>query len=132
MKKHFLIAVFTSLSVAASCLDTLSVCSPSGKICVKTWMEKTLHYRVYFNGMSLLEPSSIDLLLVNGKNFSSNNKIQSHSSKKVNEEIISPVPEKRKKIPDNYNLLSISFRQLYKIEFRVYDDGLAYRFLTLF
>ncbi len=95
-------------------------------------MEKALAYRIDFNGESILDPSAIDLLLVNNQSFSFGNRIKSHSIKKVNDVIISPVPEKRKKIPDNYNVMSIAFKLPYKVEFRVYDDGVAYRFLTSF
>ena len=96
--------------------DTLQVCSPAGKICVKIWMEETLNYRIDFNGESLLGPSEIDLLLSNYPNFSFNNRIKSHSIKKVNDVIISPVPEKRKRIPNDYNEMSITFKQPYKVE----------------
>ncbi len=132
MKKYLLVAVCISFSVTSWCLDTLSVCSPSGKIWVKIWMEKNLKYRIDFNGESILKPSEIDMLLTNNQSFSFNNRIKSHSLKKVNNVIVSPVPEKRKNIPDNYNLLTIGFKQPYKIELRVYDDGVAYRFLTAF
>jgi len=40
MKKYFLFIIFISFFIKAWSLDTLSVCSPSGKICVKIWMEK--------------------------------------------------------------------------------------------
>ncbi len=132
MKKYLLIAIFIGFYVTAWSKDTLSVCSPSGKICVKIWMEKNLRYSIYENGISILEPSEADLLLTNNLSFSFQNSIKSHSIKKVTNEIISPVPEKRKKIKDDYNLLSIAFKKPYKIEFRVYDDGVAYRFLTSF
>ena len=72
------------------------------------------------------------MLLTNNENFSNSNSIKSHSIKKVNNEIISPVPEKKKNIKDEYNLLSIVFSKPYKIEIRAYDDGVAYRFLTSF
>lgn len=132
MKKYFLVAVLISFSITCWCLDTLSVCSPSGKVCVKIWMEKNLKYRINFNGKSILEPSEINMLLANGKGLSLNNQIKSHAIKKVDDEIISPVPEKRKNIRDHYNVMSLGFKQPYKVEFRVYDDGVAYRFLTSF
>lgn len=132
MKKYYLFAIFISFSFGAFCLDTLSVCSPSGKICVKVWMENTLKYRIYEYGNSILEPSQIDMVLSKNPSFSFNNIIKSHSVKKVEEVIISPIAEKRKNIKDHYNLMSILFKQPYKIEFRVYDDGVAYRFLTSF
>ena len=95
-------------------------------------MEKNLKYRIVDNEKSILEPSEIDMILANNNSFSFNNSIKSHSIKKESHQIISTVPEKRKVIHDDYNVMSIGFRQPYKIEFRVYDDGVAYRFLTLF
>jgi alpha-glucosidase len=119
-------------STSAFCRDTLSVCSPSGKICVKIWMQNTLRYRISENGLTLLAPSEADLLLTGDKSFSGNNHIKSTTTTSVSNEIISPVPEKRIKIKDDYNLLSITFKKPYTVEFRVYDDGVAYRFLTAF
>ena len=131
--KSYILAILLILNyLNAWSKDTLQVCSPAGKICVKIWMGKSLNYRIDFNGKSVLEPSAIDLLLSNNLNFSFNNRIKSHSIKKVNDVIISPVPEKRKKIPNNYNEMSITFKQPYKVEIRVYDDGVAYRFTTAF
>ena len=95
-------------------------------------MDKDLKYRIYYNAASILESSEIDMILVNNKSFSFNNSIRSHTLKKETHQIISPVPEKRKNIRDDYNILSIGFTQAYTIEFRVYDDGVAYRFLTSF
>jgi alpha-glucosidase len=132
MKKYLMVGILLCLWLNSRCSDTLSVCSPSGKICVKIWMDKNLKYGIYENGVSILEPSEADMLLSNNQSFSYNNSIKSHVIKSVTNEIISPVPEKRKIIKDDYNLLSIVFRRPYKIEFRVYDDGVAYRFLTLF
>lgn len=132
MKKKCLFVVFIVISLRSYCIDTLSICSPSGKICVKIWMEKDLRYRIYENGLSILEPSEADMLLTNDKSFSSDNGIKTHTIKSVTNEIISPVPEKRKKIRDDYNLMSITFKKPFKIEVRVYDDGVAYRFLTSF
>ncbi|RYG00609.1 MAG: glycoside hydrolase family 97 protein, partial [Chitinophagaceae bacterium] len=112
--------------------DTLRVESPSGRIKVKVWMGKLLAYTVSFDDRIIVEPSFIDLKLDNNRSLSGSNAIRSGSVKKHDEVIISPVPEKRKLIPDRYNDLNISFRQPYKVEFRVYDDGLAYRVSTAF
>jgi alpha-glucosidase len=131
--KNLLLVVFLVCSfINGRCTDTLSVCSPNGNICVKIWMQKNLAYIVYHKGNLIVAPSLIDMLLANGKNFSVNNSIKSVSLKKEAQQIISPVPEKRKIIPDIYNELSIQFKQPYKILFRVYDDGVAYRFITQF
>ncbi|MBZ5856004.1 glycoside hydrolase family 97 protein [Flavihumibacter profundi] len=124
--------VLVLLGTRALSADTLQVCSPSGKICVQVWMGKLLTYQVRQHGQIILEPSFIDLEPVNKPAMSFKAAIKSSAVAKVEEEIISPVPEKRKIIPDIYNKLTLVFKQPYKIEFRAYDDGVAYRISTAF
>lgn len=132
IQKKLLAVLFIFTCLNSWSADTLQVRSPSGKISVKVWMGKQLSYTVSYENKTILEPSLIDLQLENNRSLSINNTIRSSSLKTINEQIISPVPEKRKIIPDRYTLLSIVFRQPYKVEFRVYDDGVAYRICTFF
>ncbi len=131
--KNLLLAIFFILfGLKSWSKDTLQVSSPSGKIGVKVWMGKQLQYQVSYNNKPILTPSSIDFLLDKNRALSSNNAIKSSSVKKIREQIVSPVPEKRRIIPDVYNVLSVAFRQPFKVDFRVYDDGVAYRISTMF
>ena len=130
LRTFFLFTIFLMVNIVAFSNDTLKVSSPSGKIFVKVWMDKQLTYTISYDNKTILKPSAIDLLMENNRALSLNNAIRSSSVKKISEQIISPVPEKSKIIPDVYNLLSIGFRQPYKVEFRVYDDGVAYRIST--
>jgi alpha-glucosidase len=139
-KYRYSIFILVLLSFFNECLatDTLQVCSPSGKICLKTWMAKQLNYYISYDNKRILDISSIDLELENnmalagGNSIQSSNSIRSSSVKQINEQIISLVPEKRKIIPDKYSLLTIQFKKSFKVEFRVYDDGVAYRISTSF
>lgn len=126
----FLFTIVNAKNVWAK--DTLQVCSPSGKICVKVWMDKRLSYSVSNNNLLIVAPSFIDMMLQDGKALSLNNSIRLSSVKKITGTITSPVPEKRKVIPDVYNELSIEFKQPFKLQFRAYDDGIAYRITTRF
>ncbi|MEP6596545.1 MAG: glycoside hydrolase family 97 catalytic domain-containing protein, partial [Ginsengibacter sp.] len=133
MKSYLLTISFVFIFYCSgSAKDTLHVCSPSGKICVKVWMSKELNYYISYDNKIILEPSLIDLVLENNRSLSLNNPIKSSSLKKIREQIISPVPEKRKIIPDVCNILSIAMKQPFRVEFRAYDDGVAYRISTLF
>src|SRR5450432_523575 len=132
MKKHLLFVVLMGCYLYTLAIDSLTVCSPSGRICIKIWMDTSLKYRIYENGKSILEPSEIGMILKNVNPFSTNNKMVSHSEKSITNQIISPVPEKRKIITDNYHSLFIAFTQPFKIEFRAYDDGVAYRWMTTY
>jgi len=131
--KYFLFSLLLLSSVFESfCADTLTLHSPSGNITVKMWMNQQLWYCVSFENKIIVSSSAIDLILMDGRAFSIRNSIKSHSFKKENSIIVSPVPEKRKNIPDVYNEISITFRQPYQVIFRAYDDGVAYRFNTFF
>jgi alpha-glucosidase len=118
--------------ITVNAADTLQVCSPSGRICVKVWMGKQLTYNIVYDRKPALDNSFIDLVLDKNRSLSLNNGIRKSSVKEIREQIISPVPEKRRIIPDIYNILSIEFRQPLKVEFRAYDDGVAYRISTFY
>ena len=59
-----------------------------------------------------------------------NLRLKKTETRSGNSIIISPVPEKRRNIPDHYNELTIHFEQPISVVFRVYNDGIAYRFLS--
>jgi alpha-glucosidase len=46
----------------------------------------------------------------------------------VNEVLVPVVPRRNSRVPDVYNALTLRFRGGVAIDFRVYDDGMAYRF----
>lgn len=119
-------------STIAKETDTLRMLSPSGNISVNVWLGKQLSYEVYYKNKQVIAASAIDMILANGQSLSGNAKIKSSSTKKITSQIASPVPEKRKIIPDIYNQLTINFKQPYTVEFKVYDDGIAYRIATSF
>ncbi len=132
MKLIIITAFLVILQAAAWGHDTLNICSPSGKICVKVWMQNDVVYQVAIKGKTVLLPSRINMQLQNKPPFSEKNEIKSYKKQQVSNQIISPVPEKRKTIPDVYSLLSLQLSQPYTLQFRVYDDGVAYRFITAF
>jgi alpha-glucosidase len=125
-----LLPVLFFLSVRSA--DTLQVISPSGKVNVKIWMEKQLTYSISYQNKTVMGPSRIDLIVENHPSLSASGIITSATKKEINEQIVSPFPEKRRIIKDNYNLLSLDLGGPYRVELRAYDDGVAYRISTLF
>ncbi|HJW16186.1 MAG TPA: glycoside hydrolase family 97 protein [Flavisolibacter sp.] len=112
--------------------DNLKLYSPDKKIEITVSIGSKLQYSAKYQGEYILEPSLINLLLENKKNLSEDLPIRRSSFRSVNDVIISPVPEKRKRIPDHYNELRIDFKQPYSLLFRAYNDGIAYRWATRF
>lgn len=122
------LCLFAYNSVLAA--DTLTISSPSGTISVKVWMSDKPMYRVEYSGQTIVDPSRIDMELEKYGNISGG--IRSTATKKVSATIVSPVPEKRRNIPDVYNELLVNMKSPFSIAFRAYDDGVAYRISTRF
>jgi len=128
----FILFLFSVLSGYSATKDTLAVRSPDGILCVKVWMGVQLTYKVLYQGKVLTGNSVIDLIQLNGKALSLQNKITSSNIKSVDSEIIVPVPERRKRIKDTFNQLTINFKQPYTVTFKIYNEGVAYRISTRF
>jgi alpha-glucosidase len=103
------------------------ILSPDKKIRVHIDVSKGLFYSISFNGQTLLRPSQIAL---QAAGLPGDLSVKQITTRSVNEMIIAPVPEKRKLIPDVYNEVTIRFRHPLSLTFRVYNDGVAYRFAT--
>lgn len=110
--------------------DKKEINSPNGKIKLTVEAKDKLFYSIRFNNEIILLPSEINLQLLDGSDLSGNLSFKKTSTRYNKSIIISPVPEKRKFIPDVFNELTIRFKQPFSVVFRVYDDGVAYRFLS--
>jgi alpha-glucosidase len=128
------ISFFVSLLLSTELLavDSLIVSSPDKKIRVAVYYKTRLGYSIKYEDKFILQPSEIDLVLNNGQRLSDNLSIRKKSIQSFDETIISPVPEKRKQIADQYNQLTLEFKQAYTLLLRVYNDGIAYRIVTRF
>ena len=128
MKNKVLFLLFlalTGLNVMAQ--QQYTVQSPNGRITVTVNTGERLSYAVMHGKTVVLDESPIAMTLDNGKVLgvpanASNAQIQS-----VHQTIEAPF-YKRNKIKDDFNELIISFKGNYKVIFRAYDEGVAYRF----
>ena len=132
MKVVILFLIYFLLNNHLFAADSIVVNSPDKKIQVTVRYKAKLSYTIKFLEQIILQPSYIDITLNNGKSLSDDQGVLKRSIQYFNEKIISPVPEKRKEIADNYNLLTLQFKQPYTLLFRVYNDGVAYRLVTRF
>ncbi|MBE6338806.1 MAG: glycoside hydrolase family 97 protein [Lentimicrobiaceae bacterium] len=90
-----------------------------------------LKYSVTHDNTPIITDSPISMELNDGKILGSNPIVRSYDIENVNETIKS-VLYKKETIIDNYNELTLNFKGNYSIQFRAYDDGIAYRFITKF
>lgn len=114
-----------------SCIKSKSyeIVSPDGKISVSVDTDRQLSYNVKYNGENVVDNSHIALVLDGGDTLGNYSSVHSVLSEEVQENIIAP--HHRKAAFDvMYNKLTLKFAGDYAVEFRVYNEGCAYRFIT--
>ncbi len=130
MKNSCLAIFYIFVLSFANAADKKEISSPDGKIKVTVEANDKLFYSVLYENKIILLPSIINLMLDDGTDISGKIDFKKTTARFNNSVIISPVPEKRINIPDIYNELSIRFKQPFSVIFRVYNDGVAYRFVS--
>ena len=112
--------------------DSYLLKSPNGKITVFIKTGDQLSYSVKHEDTRILDDSPIQLLLDNGQALGRDYQGIKTKTSSVDQTIDAHF-YKRNQVKDCYNELEISFRSnLYKVVFRAYNDGVAYRFITNF
>lgn len=109
--------------------QSYQLASPDGSNRINIYLDGNISYTVMRNGQLILDQSPISLT-VNGEQLGVNPRVRRTQTTTVNEVIKPVVKEKFAEITDQYNMLSIAFRGNYSLDFRAYDDGVAYRFRT--
>ena len=103
--------------------------SPGGNINLNVEAGAKLQWSVQSDGQQIVSPSSISLQLEGGEVLGENVKILSSETEKI-DNVIAAVNYIKSSFQDQCNQLTINFKGDYGIIFRVYNDGVAYRFFT--
>ncbi|GAB3917392.1 glycoside hydrolase family 97 protein [Larkinella terrae] len=106
--------------------------SPDQNVAVSVSVGPTITYQVFYQNRLIVAPSEIDLVLQDGKKLSARYAKPRFTTRQNRGQIVSPVPEKRKVIPDVYQELTVDLRNSFSLIFRAYNDGVAYRIGTAF
>ncbi|EJL65433.1 glycoside hydrolase family 97 protein [Flavobacterium sp. CF136] len=105
------------------------VTSPNGKIKVSILVGEKITWSVLHEKNQILAPSSISMTLDQNEVLGKNVLVLNSKREKVNTTFESPF-YKKSTIKNQYNLLLLNFKNGFSIEYRVFDDGAAYRFIT--
>ncbi|MDQ2718377.1 MAG: glycoside hydrolase family 97 protein [Bacteroidota bacterium] len=107
----------------------ISLASPNGAIMVSITLGDKIYYTIAGNGKDLLIKNHLAMTLSDGV-LGENPKLLS-LKKLVVDEVIKPyIALKYSTVRNNYNDLIMKFKGDYSVEFRAFDDGIAYRFIT--
>ena len=105
-----------------------SVASPDGSIVVAI-DPAAISYSVSVDGDQVLAPSHLSLTLNDGTAYNGQVKFKKAVKTSVNQTIDAAIYRKAK-IQDNYNQIELQYAT-FKVLFRAYNDGVAYRFVSL-
>ena len=144
MNKNLLLSALLMLCVSAFAQKQYTLQSPDGKITVTVSEDEIgemnserseywLYYSIKHEKTAVLDKSAIAMQIDNGKTLgiSSKPSIISAKTQSVNQTVKAPF-YKRAEIRDQYNELTLRFKGNYKVIFRAYNEGVAYRFETEF
>ena len=128
MKKRL---VFTLLQLCV-CMGLMAksytVMSPNGKLKVQVEVGNTLSYQLLMGQSVLVSPSTLSMKTEAGTwGVGSKLKKASATSHKGT---IQAFAYKRSVVSDVYNQLRLQFKEGFSVIFRMYDEGMAYRFVS--
>ncbi len=103
--------------------------SPDGKLSTDISVGDIIEYSVSHGEDLMLSKSPLSMKLEGNQSFGVKSKLSGSSTKSVNQTINATI-YKRKKIEDNYNELTLKFKEGFNVIFRAYNDGVAYRFVS--
>lgn len=129
MKKILLslMMAWGSLAFAAN----YTVNSPDSRLSVNVETGVNTTYSITLNGKVILNPSPISMTFDNGTVIGRNMKVKNVERFNQDQLLKPVVRQKSDRIRDHYNEMVLKADH-YQLHFRVYDDGLAYRFHTDF
>ncbi|MCU0473816.1 MAG: glycoside hydrolase family 97 protein [Bacteroidales bacterium] len=130
--KRILVLIFLNVFIGG-CLAAkeYKVSSPDGKISLAVTVGSDIKWSATAGGKEIVSSSKTAMILSTGKVLGENEKLRKATVSHLDEIIRPVVAAKRSEIPDNCNILLITFRSGFSIQFRVYNDGFAYRFETV-
>lgn len=130
-KKTALLGIVFGLCAGVSLGATkpVELKSPDGKILLSLDFSDKINYTVTCEDELLLKDCHLQMTLQN-EVLGENPKVLGMKRNNVSDVITPLVPLKYSVVKNEYNNLFVNFRGGYSVEFRMFNDGMAYRFIT--
>ncbi|MBE9661898.1 glycoside hydrolase family 97 protein [Mucilaginibacter myungsuensis] len=108
----------------------IDLASPNGELKVSVSLADKIYYTISGGGKDLFTKNHLALELPGGLTLGANPKLSGTKKGKGDETIKPYVSLKYSTVRNVYNSLLLTFKGDYQVEFRAFDDGVAYRFIT--
>ena len=131
MKKTLFLLVVLMIGGTLSAQKQYNLQSPDNDITVTIEVGDQITYAVAHGNTCVLAPSAIGLTLNDGTKLGMKPVVKSAKTRSVSQSVKTKL-YKRAEIPEVYNELTLAFKGNYRVVFRAYDEGVAYRFETDF
>lgn len=132
MKSYKHLVLLLTLAIAGGSnlsAKVIDVKSPNGEIKVSVDVKDKIYYSVSYGNDLLLKDCRLNLQLAN-ETLGDNPKLRNTKRGVINENVTREVPLKNAVVKNHCNTLRMNFAGNYAVEFRVFDNGVAYRFVT--
>ena len=129
MIKLLLLLLFFGVSLYMHGEKIQYLTSPDGNIRIAVNLSDQITYDIICRNDTLLKQCTIQMEVGNLK-LGANPKLAKISRKSINESLTPIIPLKHSTVSNLYNQLLLKFKGDYSIEFRAFNDGIAYRFIT--
>ncbi len=126
--KSGLLIILLFIGISAFAND-YKVTSPDGKIAVTITIDNQIKWSAAVGNQSIFTNNTLSLDLGSSV-LGVNPKLISAKTLSVSEVVQTVVAVKSKTINNSYNQLNLVFKPNYAVSFRVFDNGIAYRFET--
>ena len=125
---------FSFVLMAATCLSgyaqkVVSAQSPDGQTSVSVTLSDRIYYDLVSHGETLMKQSVIGMQL-SDKTLGANPQLKKKSIRPVRGTETPLLPLKFSQVENNYTLLTLELKGGYAVDFRLYDDGVAFRMRT--
>ena len=124
--KYFLVILLLCITVLSGYSQNQILSSPDGKNIIGIFTDGDLSYSVKHNDETILERSPLSMK-VGDEDWGISSKVLRVDRQFINVKVIYTVPRKYKTASDQYNKLILTYKD-FQVEFRAYNDGIAYRF----
>ena len=126
--------IYSLILMVAACVSgyaqkVVTAKSPDGQTSVSVTLADRIYYDVVSHNETLLKRSVIGMRL-RDKTLGANPVLKKKSIRAVKETVKPLLPLKFSEVENRYTLLSMEMKGGYAVDFRLYDDGIAFRMRT--
>lgn len=129
MKKALFFALCGMCITSGYAQKQYSLTSPDGNLKTTIMTGDTLSYDILYKDVQVMHRSPAYVTLENGDVWGIKSKVRKVKEREVREVVTSPF-YRSAEIEDHYNEIVLEFDKKWKAEFRMYNDGIAYRFVN--